>query len=74
VVVFKPGASATPDEVLSEVRQQLAKYKHPRRLLVLPQLPKTALGKVQKDLLVRQVSALLAETAAAPSADSPRSP
>ncbi len=74
VVVFKPGVCAPPDEVLAEVRHQLARYKHPRRLLVLPQLPRTALGKVQKDLLVRQVSALLVDTTATPSADSPRSP
>ena len=74
VVVFKPGVSASPDELLAEVRQNLARYKHPRRLLVLPQLPKTALGKVQKDLLVRQLSAAPVDTAATPSANSPRSP
>ncbi len=74
VVVFKAGAWASADELLLGLGQQLARYKLPRRLLVLPELPKTALGKVQKDLLVRQVSAQLADKAATPSANSTQSP
>ena len=54
------------------VKSELARYKHPRRLIIGTELPKTALGKVQKDVLIRQITAR-ADTAAAPSANSPRS-
>jgi fatty-acyl-CoA synthase len=73
VVVFKDGHQATVEELLSNVKSSLAKYKHPRQLLVRQALPKTALGKVQKDELVRQLSAATVDKAATLWADSPRS-
>jgi fatty-acyl-CoA synthase len=73
VVVFKDGHQATAEELLSDVKRSLAKYKHPRQLWVRQGLPKTALGKVQKDELVRQLSAATDDKAATPWADSPRS-
>ena len=72
VVVLKPGSQPSDDELLAPVRGALAKYKHPRQLVRLAQLPKTALGKVQKDRLV-QVLSVSAQTEATPSADSTRS-
>jgi len=36
---------------LASVRSGVARYKHPRRVVRVSALPKTALGKVQKDLL-----------------------
>ena len=72
VVVFKPGMQADEADLLEKVKSELARYKHPRRLIIQTELPKTALGKVQKDVLIRQITAR-ADTAAAPSANSPRS-
>ena len=72
VVVFKPGMQADEADLLDKVKSELARYKHPRRLIIGTELPKTALGKVQKDVLIRQITAR-ADTAAAPSANSPRS-
>ena len=37
-----------PDEVKEYVLSELAPYKHPRKVLVLPELPRTGSGKVQK--------------------------
>jgi acyl-coenzyme A synthetase/AMP-(fatty) acid ligase len=34
----------------------LARYKHPRHWYFLPELPKTALGKVQKTALLDRLS------------------
>jgi fatty-acyl-CoA synthase len=65
VVVLRPGALAGDDDLLADVRAQLARYKHPRRLVRLAQLPKTALGKVQKERLVADLTGS-AGTAAAP--------
>ncbi len=72
VVVLRPGFQPSDDELLEPLRRSLAKYKHPRRLVRLDQLPKTALGKVQKDQVVQWLSGP-AQTAAAPWAGSTRS-
>ena len=72
VVVLKSGMQADEADLLEKVKTELARYKHPRRLIIQTELPKTALGKVQKDVLIRQITAR-ADTAAAPSANSPRS-
>ena len=53
-VVLKAGAAATEAELLAHLQERLARFKLPRRWLFLPELPKTALGKVQRNLLVRR--------------------
>jgi fatty-acyl-CoA synthase len=57
VVVLHATAMPAPsdDDLLSGVRRALARYKHPRRVVRLASLPKTALGKVQKDVLRAQL-------------------
>ncbi len=56
-VVLHPQAQATDEDLLSQVRARLARYKHPRRVVRVLQLPKTALGKVQKSVLREALSA-----------------
>jgi len=48
VVVKKPGASLSVDDVLKLFDGRLARFKHPRQVVFQSALPKTALGKVQK--------------------------
>lgn len=45
-VSLRPGREATPGELTAFCREQLAAYKYPRRVEVLPELPKTTTGKV----------------------------
>ncbi|WP_037079440.1 acyl--CoA ligase family protein [Pseudonocardia spinosispora] len=47
-VVLRTGASATEDEVLEHVRSKIARYKTPRAVEFVEELPKTSTGKVQK--------------------------
>jgi fatty-acyl-CoA synthase len=47
-VVFRPGAKAEVDELLEHVRSKIARYKAPREIEVVAELPKTSTGKVQK--------------------------
>lgn len=47
-VVFKPGHSATEDELKLFVKDRLAPYKYPRFIEVVNELPKTATGKIQR--------------------------
>ena len=60
-VVFKPGVSATADELKAHVKQQLAPYKYPRWFEFVSELPKTATGKIQRFKL-RQPAASTAPT------------
>jgi long-chain acyl-CoA synthetase len=39
-------SSPSPDELIAFCREQLAAYKYPRRIEILPDLPKTATGKL----------------------------
>ena len=50
-VVLRDAARATPElaeELQQFVRQRLAEYKRPRWVAFLPELPKTATGKIQR--------------------------
>lgn len=47
-VVLKDGAAATDDELKAFVKDKLAPYKYPRVIEFVPELPKTATGKIQR--------------------------
>jgi len=49
--VLRPGASATPEEIIAWCRENMANYKVPRQVEILDALPMNASGKVQKFLL-----------------------
>jgi len=49
LVVVRPGATVTEDELLEHMRAELANYKIPKRItLTTEPLPRTTSGKVQK--------------------------
>jgi benzoate-CoA ligase len=47
-VVLKPGAEAGEDDLKAFVKDRLAPFKYPRQIEFLPDLPKTATGKIQR--------------------------
>lgn len=47
VAVVVPAEGFSPDAVLAHFAGQLARYKHPRAVVTVEALPRTALGKVQ---------------------------
>ena len=55
-VVPKPGASLSMDDVREFCGDKLAPYKTPRRLEVMSELPRNAMGKVTKPDLVRRLA------------------
>ena len=57
-VVLKAGASATEAELREFARANMAHFKVPAAFTILPELPKTATGKVQKYILRRGQAAI----------------
>ncbi|HEY6327903.1 MAG TPA: long-chain-fatty-acid--CoA ligase, partial [Blastocatellia bacterium] len=51
LVVLKDGASASEAELIDFCRQHLAHFKAPRRIQFVKALPRTATGKLQKNVL-----------------------
>jgi len=58
VVVLQPAAAMTEADVIAAVRVRLARYKVPRRVLFVDELPRNTMGKVQKNLLRTAYSSL----------------
>jgi malonyl-CoA/methylmalonyl-CoA synthetase len=54
VVVPRPGANLSGDQILASLKASLANYKVPKRCVVVTDLPRNAMGKVQKNLLRAQ--------------------
>jgi benzoate-CoA ligase len=47
-VVLKPGLTPSAADLQMHVKNQLAPYKYPRWIEIVPELPKTATGKIQR--------------------------
>ena len=57
VVVKRPGASITADEIIDRLRGEIANYKVPKRVQFVDDLPRNAMGKVQKNILRDRLAA-----------------
>lgn len=51
VVVRAPSSRITDAEILAAIAGRVAKYKHPKRVIFVDELPRNTMGKVQKNLL-----------------------
>jgi benzoate-CoA ligase len=56
-VVLKPGKDASAEDLQAHVKTRLAPYKYPRWIAFVPELPKTATGKIQRFKLRAQAAA-----------------
>lgn len=54
IVVLRPGAYVSAEELLEYIRQRLAAYKVPKSVVFVNSLPKTGAGKIDKKILVQQ--------------------
>ncbi len=57
VLVAQAGVPIDLDGLRAEFERCLARFKHPRRIVMADSLPRTALGKVQKTVLCQSLSA-----------------
>ena len=60
IVIAKSGAALDADAMLADLKSRLANFKIPKRCFVVAELPRNAMGKVQKALLREQHKALFA--------------
>jgi fatty-acyl-CoA synthase len=51
LIVLRPGAAATEQEVIDFTRERLAHFKCPTSVSFVDSLPRTATGKLQKFLI-----------------------
>ena len=56
-VVLKDGAGATAEDLLAHCRANLARYKVPSRLFIVPALPRTTIGKIDRIALREKLAA-----------------
>ncbi|MCM2252082.1 MAG: malonyl-CoA synthase [Ramlibacter sp.] len=54
VVIAKPGVRLDAEHIVAKLKSQLANFKIPKRCFVVNELPRNAMGKVQKNLLREQ--------------------
>jgi 2-aminobenzoate-CoA ligase len=66
-VVLKPGQSATSEQLIEYCKNKIAKYKLPREVVFVNELPRTPTGKLLRRVL-RQTEAQKAQSAPAGSA------
>jgi malonyl-CoA/methylmalonyl-CoA synthetase len=60
VVVPKPGAVLSEEAIIESIKTRLARYKVPKRILLVAELPRNAMGKVQKNALRTTFAAIYA--------------
>jgi len=54
VVIAKPGAVLAPEAIVTALKTRIANFKVPKRCVIVTELPRNAMGKVQKNLLRAQ--------------------
>jgi malonyl-CoA/methylmalonyl-CoA synthetase len=57
IVVAKPGAQLSADTMIATLKLKIANFKVPKRIVFIDELPRNAMGKVQKKTLREQHSA-----------------
>lgn len=58
VAVITPAGQPDPEALIQALKARIAGFKVPKRILVVPELPRNAMGKVQKKLLREQHAGL----------------
>jgi malonyl-CoA/methylmalonyl-CoA synthetase len=59
ILVAKPGENLDLDGIRENIGKSLARFKQPQKLVVVPELPRNTMGKVQKKALREEFAAIL---------------
>ncbi|HGG04096.1 MAG TPA: malonyl-CoA synthase [Aliiroseovarius sp.] len=58
-VIVADGDQGNEDQILAALHDKLARFKHPKRLIFVAELPRNTMGKVQKNLMRQEYENLL---------------
>lgn len=64
VVVVSPGAAIDASSILAAISDKLARYKQPRMVVFVDELPRNTMGKVQKEALRNKFAEIYAKQSA----------
>jgi len=56
IIVLKTGGTIQANDIILGIKKTLANYKVPKKVLFIDELPRNAMGKVQKNVLRSQYS------------------
>ena len=48
VIVPQSGAKLIQEDIMLKLKDQIARFKHPKRIVFIDELPRNTMGKVQK--------------------------
>jgi malonyl-CoA/methylmalonyl-CoA synthetase len=51
VIVPQSGAKLIQEDIMLKLKDQIARFKHPKRIVLIDELPRNTMGKVQKKIL-----------------------
>ena len=54
VLVPQTGCTLDVEQIAETLKPEIARFKQPKQLFVLPELPRNTMGKVQKNVLREQ--------------------
>ncbi len=54
-IALKEAINITPEELIAHCKIRLAAYKCPKQIFFVTELPRNAMGKIQKNILVQQI-------------------
>mgnify|MGYP001765849508 CR=1 FL=1 len=57
VIVPAAGVAPSAEDIRDAIKDRVAKFKVPKKVLFIDELPRNSMGKVQKDLLRKRYSA-----------------
>ena len=57
-IALKDAVTITHEELITHCKSRLATYKCPKQIFFVAELPRNAMGKIQKNVLVQQISTL----------------
>lgn len=62
LIVAKPGATVSTKNIMVALGEQLARFKQPKKLIVMSGFPRNTMGKLQKNILREQFSMTFSAT------------
>jgi malonyl-CoA/methylmalonyl-CoA synthetase len=65
IVVRQPGSDVSEQSIVDALQNRLARYKQPKQIIFVDDLPRNTMGKVQKNVLRERYGNLYASRASA---------